>query len=550
MAKYQHGFDADTSYGRAVGLLERADLAPGLVLDVGCGFGAVAEVLTSQGFTYVGVDIDRAALDDLTARGFEAHQVGLLVPEAELVTALSGVVGGRPLVAVLALDVLEHLLDVPATLRALATLTAPSDATLVVSYPNVTHFDVGAKLLMGRWDTTEEGLLDRTHTQFLSGGRLPQVFAEAGWHQVDAQDVIREVSDQCFPSYTPVLRPGTPANELLRRWRSDADPFGHTFQFVRRFALGEPLSPVAEDFDETRPFASVIVAIGPEDGDRTALDALLADLDAQHEPAAEVAVLDGDGDDLRALNHALVAARSRYVFVVRPGVRLAPDWLAAFEAVEHQRPGQVLRCEVAGIEPNVFAEASGSAAPDLLATGHALGGAVLDPLHAGYTIAPIAGTFAVPAEVAQTAGLLPHPDDGTWAVDAWLARSALLCGVQPVDQVLVGVAIDAAGTLRRLDPRIDAALDVEPMVLPAGSASRLADLRNRVLELEEQLAFSNDERQATGSELETLIQHLHELGGRIGLLESERDHWRAVAERKPTVQARALLSRLATKLEG
>jgi SAM-dependent methyltransferase len=550
MAKYQHGFDTDTSYGSAVRLIEGADLAPGLVLDVGCGYGAVAEVLTDKGFTYVGVDIDRSALDDLAARGFEAHQVGLLVTEAELVTALSSIVGGRPLVAVLALDVLEHLLDVPGTLRALAALAAADDARLVVSYPNVTHFDVGAKLLMGRWDTTEEGLLDRTHTQFLSGRRLPAVFAEAGWHQVDALDVIREVSDQCFPSYTPVLRPGTPASELLRRWRSDADPFGATFQFVRRFALGEALSPVEEALDEERAFASVIVAIGPDDDDRAALEALLADLDAQQQPAAEVAVLDGDGDDLSAINHALLAARGRYVFVVRPGVRLAPAWLAAFEALEQQRPGQVLRCEATGIEPTAFAEAFGSPAPDVLAVGRPLGAAVLDPLHAGYTIAPISGTFAVPAELAQTAGLLPAPDDGSWAVDAWLARGALLCGVQPIDQVLVGVALGGAGTLRKLDPRIDSALDAEPMVLPAGSASRLADLRDRVMALEGALVVSNDEREARAAELDTLLRHLHDLGGRLALLESERDHWRTVAERKPTVQARALLSRLATKLEG
>ncbi len=553
MAKYQHAFDPDTSYGSAVRLLESADLAAGLVLDVGCGYGAVAEVLTSNGFTYVGVDIDRQAIDDLVARGVEAHQVGLLVPEAELTTTLAAIVGGRPLVAILALDVLEHLLDVPSTLRALGALAAPTDAQLIVSYPNVTHYDVAAKLLMGRWDTTDEGLLDRTHTQFLSGHRLDDVFAATGWHQVDASDVVREVSDQCFPSYTPVLRPGTPARELLRRWRDDADPFGETFQFVRRFELGEPRPAAVEVIDEERLFASVVVVADASHEGSDAFDHLLADIDAQSVPAGEVAVVSlGDdetgGDDLtEAINRILRAATGRYVLVVRPGERLSSQWLAAFAAAEPHSPGQVLRCQTVGFDPSLLRETGGH--PDeVLGAAPTLEAAILDPLHAGRTRPPVWAAFAVPAEVAQSAGLRLDPVDGDASFDVWLARAALLCGVQPVDAATVGLPADEVSSGGELDARIDEALDRDPMVLPAGSASRLAGLRHRVIALDEELARSNADRAARQDELDTLIRHLAEVGGRNDVLQAERDHWRAVAERKPSVQIRALLSRLATKL--
>ena len=39
-------------------------------------------------------------------------------------------------------------------------------APLVLSVPNVTHKDLALKLLIGRRDVTEAGLLDHTHVDF------------------------------------------------------------------------------------------------------------------------------------------------------------------------------------------------------------------------------------------------------------------------------------------------------------------------------------------------------------------------------------------------
>lgn len=67
---------------------------------------------------------------------------------------------------ILCLDVLEHLVDPWSVVARLQRLLSPGGA-LIASIPNVRHKSVLVPLvLMGKWDYTEEGILDRTHLRF------------------------------------------------------------------------------------------------------------------------------------------------------------------------------------------------------------------------------------------------------------------------------------------------------------------------------------------------------------------------------------------------
>lgn len=549
-ARYRHAFDPDTSYGSAVRLIGSAGLEPGLVLDIGCGYGAVAEPLTELGHHYVGVDLDERALVEVRDRGHEAHRCDLLAAEEELAERLRAIVGERRVSAILALDVLEHLLDIPASLRTLAGLAQASDARLVVSFPNVTHYDVGAKLLMGRWDTTDEGLLDRTHTQFLSGRDLIRVFGEAGWVQVDADDVVRPVSDQCFPSYTPVLRPGTPAHDLLRAWRDAADPHGSTFQFVRLFRLGRPPEQEARsDIDELRPFATVIV-VGRHEVDDSGVAELCGDLDAQTgvEREIRVVVADDHRPPVAALNEALRQAKGRYAVVLESGQRVPPGWLSALAAVEHVAVGAVLRSRVR-VHDDSDTTSSARRYADLVAAAGEIEGGALDPLHVGTPAPVVPGAYAIPVEVVQTAGLVIDPRDGESSLAVFLARAAALCGVQVVDATEVLVPRRQLPDPVLDEERIDAALSEQPMLLRAGDARRLADLRRRVLADEARLAALEAQVGSRDLQLQTLSEHLREATARLQAAEAERDIWRREAQRRIGVRIRALARRLIERLE-
>lgn len=237
--KYRNEFALENVFGHCVELIRRQGLSNGVHVDVGCGFGVVAEPLREDGLTYLGFDSDEAGLIDLRARGFETHQLDL----ADVVACqrlIATAIADRDLASISMLDCLEHLPNGPQVLAMLRALAVEHCAILIISVPNVSHFDLGAKLLSGRWDYTDTGLLDRTHLIFYTERHLRAVAAAAGWIEIDNLDVVSEHGDQQFPAGMAALDTGTPLGGFLRQHRNTADELGSTYQLVRAFTAGEP----------------------------------------------------------------------------------------------------------------------------------------------------------------------------------------------------------------------------------------------------------------------------------------------------------------------
>jgi len=127
--QYPRTFSDHSSYGSALRLLDSAGIADGVVLDLGCGRSPLAEPMAERGLIHVGCDVDTEALADLAARGSETHVVSLLATEDDLLARLTEVLDGRPLAAVLALDVLEHLPEPTPTLLAVRRLVLDQAGT-------------------------------------------------------------------------------------------------------------------------------------------------------------------------------------------------------------------------------------------------------------------------------------------------------------------------------------------------------------------------------------------------------------------------------------
>ena len=116
--RYGFSFAWESPYGHAVELLERLRLQRGVVIDLGCGVGSIAEPLLDAGHQYAGADIDAMSLEHVSKRGLEAHQLDL-TNTAELAVRMKDLANGRHVAAVLLLDVIEHLTDTRAFLSAL-----------------------------------------------------------------------------------------------------------------------------------------------------------------------------------------------------------------------------------------------------------------------------------------------------------------------------------------------------------------------------------------------------------------------------------------------
>lgn len=155
---------------------DRRPLAGRRAADVGCGAGLLAEPLARLGAAVTGVD---AAQETIAAAREHALGQGLEIDyRVGGVEALTG-----PYDLVTAMEVVEHVADVPAFLAGLAAALAP-DGLLVMSTPNRT---TTSRLLMV-WAAEALGQIPRgTHDwdKFLTPDELKAALAEAGLEVID-----------------------------------------------------------------------------------------------------------------------------------------------------------------------------------------------------------------------------------------------------------------------------------------------------------------------------------------------------------------------------
>ncbi len=528
MKDYSVEFDPDTSLGSALRLVEGGGMSGGLIVDIGSGTCPLAEMLRERGFDVVGLDHNPEAIADLVSRGFEGHVVDLLVGEEELVTLFERVVAGRDLAFVLALDVLEHLIDPDAVLRAVNRLVVSTGdrAKLVVSIPNVTHFDMGAKLVAGRWDLTDMGLMDETHIRFFSGRELARLFARGGFEQEAADDVLRDATDQRFPSDLPTLRTDAPLHELLREVRAGADANGNVFQYVRRLHRVEPRDmPPDAEFSETRPRLGAIIV--ERNGATTA--ALIADLESQSTPVDHIAVVAPEG-----LANAIADCPTRWLVVLDSRARLSAAWATQALQIADLRPGSVVSMPALRVDGAELALRSGGP-PDVAAIpGETVRGGAFDLERGALVGGGASAQYLLPTEVAR---MVPIPGalNAAAHVDLglWIAICAQYSGAVESGEPMIITPAAAMPERSAVGAAVAAHFDRRPIVLPPGSAHRLADLQG-------QLVRAN--RRA--DEYERQIRRIdHDLA--VERVELER--LRAEHGRRPSVLAYRLARRVARK---
>jgi len=170
-----HRYDPDQApHGARKAMLDRVERGA-TVLDVGCWSGFAGRYLSASVDAVMdGIEPDR----EMAARAAETYRDVRAQAAEDAFGALAA--EGRRYDALLFLDVLEHLVDPAAVLRAALTLTRPGGRAYV-SLPNVAHWSVRKSLLLGRFEYTESGLLDATHLRFYTAASARRLLEDAGW---------------------------------------------------------------------------------------------------------------------------------------------------------------------------------------------------------------------------------------------------------------------------------------------------------------------------------------------------------------------------------
>ncbi|GAB3259893.1 methyltransferase domain-containing protein [Chitinimonas naiadis] len=530
---YHFNFYKNNVYGHVVELIKQYGATTGVHLDIGCGYGAIAEPLRQMGLTYVGVDIGESGLEDLKARGFEVHAVDL-----QDVTALHGnlqaVLAGRELASISVLDTLEHVRTDSEILAALRALVQATPVPLMISVPNVTHRDVAIKLFGGRWDYTEHGLLDHTHVIHHTESLLTQMCAKAGWRQVGELDVHMEKSDQHFPADNVMLSPNSLLGGYLRRLKSQSDQNATVNQLVRAYLPAPPRPDTALQVDReppARPFLSIITRTqGRRAGtlrdvllclaaqtcqdfeliviahkvsveQQLVIERLIEDQPAYMRNKTRLILLD-HGGRTAPLNLGFEEARGSYAAILDDDDLVFSHWVEIFrDLAANGANGNVLRAVTVeqDIESVTWSNGvSGFRVSDALRKIYPSEFDLIEHLTQNYT-PPMC--YAIPTSVFHDLGV--RFDEALDTAEDWdfEMQAAFLCGVQSTPAITAiyhrwvkgesSYTVHSRHEWERDHRRILEKMDAQSQLFPAGTTRRIREQKAWIVHLEREIADLN-----------------------------------------------------------
>ena len=164
------------------------------ILDVGCWTGTLGRALKERNFQcrIDGIDIAEEALR--TAQRESGYEKVFRSDINHL--KASDLDRDRYDVIVLG-DVLEHIID-PARLITAVRPALRREGVLVVSLPNIAFLKYRLLHLMGHWDYTETGVMDKTHLRFFTVPSMKRFFEAQGLRILRSKELVA-VSDIYWP---------------------------------------------------------------------------------------------------------------------------------------------------------------------------------------------------------------------------------------------------------------------------------------------------------------------------------------------------------------
>src|SRR5574337_668015 len=145
------------------------------VLDVGCSTGTLgASIKARTGARVFGIELS-PEMAQIASLNVDKVFTG---DAAEII--LQGKLNGYRFDTIIFADLLEHIVDPWAVLKAVVMYLEPG-GVVIASIPNVRHFDTLYNLILkGYWPYRERGIHDRSNLRFFTKKNIEELFKSAG----------------------------------------------------------------------------------------------------------------------------------------------------------------------------------------------------------------------------------------------------------------------------------------------------------------------------------------------------------------------------------
>lgn len=159
---------------------KRTEIAPllgnkyGAILDLGCGSGSTLAWTKKicKADLAVGIDIEHEG-NELARNSMDR----LVIGDLNNPNTLANLEGEYDLI--LALDVLEHLVDPWLTLQQAKSKLA-ADGRIIISIPNINHWSILRDLIfLDKFEYSNSGILDITHVRFFTRKTIEKMISSA-----------------------------------------------------------------------------------------------------------------------------------------------------------------------------------------------------------------------------------------------------------------------------------------------------------------------------------------------------------------------------------
>ena len=143
------------------------------VLDVGCAYGNLAEVMSANTCEVVGVEISPKA-----GKSAQKYCKEVFIGDVESIELSSDYINYFDYI--IFADILEHLKN-PLKVLEKFKKYLKDDGCVVISLPNITNWRMRLKILFGNFEYKDTGVLDNSHIRFFNEKSAKKLLYESGY---------------------------------------------------------------------------------------------------------------------------------------------------------------------------------------------------------------------------------------------------------------------------------------------------------------------------------------------------------------------------------